>query len=264
MSNKKTGRRKSRGKRKNNSDPTIVNKGDFILIDYIGEVRDTGEIFDTTLEDKAKEAGIYRENDRYGPTLVIVGENWVIEGLDESLVGRREGEEFTVEIPPEKGFGTRDSKKIITTTIKKLRRAGYEGDISPGTIINVEGRPAIIRAVAGGRVMLDFNPPLAGKVLKYWVKIEKILKDREEKIKSLIERHVGEKVSDLAFSEKDGEVIIELNDIAINDPRIHLEKRNIGEDIIKYVEGVKVVTFVDRIVKKETSEEISQGEPQQE
>ncbi len=240
----------------------VVEKGDFILINYIGEVRDTGEVFDTTLEEKAKEAGIYRENERYKPILVVVGEKWILEGVDEALVGKREGEEFTVEVPPEKGFGVRDSRKIVTTTIKKLQRAGYEGEIAPGVVLNIDGRPAIVRAVAGGRVMLDFNPPLAGKVLKYWVKIEKILKDRGEKISALIERHLGDNASEIDVREEDGAVILDMKDLALKEPRLHLEKKGVGDDILRYIEGVEEVRFIDRVAKE--AKEETQAEPQQE
>ncbi len=42
----------------------IVNKGDYVLIDYTGKLED-GTVFDTTLKKKALEAGIYDKEKEY-------------------------------------------------------------------------------------------------------------------------------------------------------------------------------------------------------
>ncbi len=259
---KKTRAKKSK---KTGSKPKedVVNKGDFIKIDYVGQVLDTGEVFDTTIKEKAVEAGLGGDDSRYKPILVVVGEKWVVEGLDESLIGRKVGEEYEVEIPPEKGFGRRDSKKIVTTTIRKLQRAGLQGDIAPGMVINVDGAPAVVRAIAGGRVMLDFNPPLAGKRLKYWVKIREKITDLNGKIKALVERHFNEDVEKVSIEIVDGEVVLNLGDLAIKKPQLHLEKKHVADDILKYIDGTKAVKFVDVVAKEEAVQE-AQAEPQQE
>lgn len=233
----------------------VIKEGDFVLVDYIGKVKDSGEIFDTTIEEEARKADIYNERTKYGPMLVIVGERWVVEGLDKSLINRSEGDEYTIEVPPEEGFGRRDSKKIVTTTIRKLRKAGYEGDLAPGVVLNVNGAPAIVRAVVSGRVMLDFNPPLAGKTLVYDVKIRKVIRDRKEKITSLIERHLKQDMDGIVVEEENGRVVIDMGDKTITKPELHLHKREIADDLMKYIEGVTEVVFTERIKKEETKEE---------
>jgi len=51
-----------------------VKKGDFILVEYVGKVKETGEVFDTTQEEVAKEERLYKEGEIYEPKLVVVGE----------------------------------------------------------------------------------------------------------------------------------------------------------------------------------------------
>ena len=240
-----------------------ISEGDFVLIDYVGKVKDSGEIFDTTLEEEAKKANIYSEKTKYGPMLVVVGERWVVEGLDKSLVGRKENEEYTVEVPPEEGFGRRDSKKIVTTTIRKLRKAGYEGDLAPGVVLNVNGAPAIVRAVVSGRVMLDFNPPLAGKTLIYEVKIRKIVKDRKDKIRSLIERHIKDGLEELKIEDQGKKVKIDLGRVSIDKPEIHLAKRDVANDILKYINDVEEIVFIERIIKEKEESNHQEAELQQ-
>ncbi|MBC7097192.1 MAG: peptidylprolyl isomerase, partial [Methanobacteriales archaeon] len=35
-----------------------VKKGDFIRLEFTGRIKETGEVFDTTIEDVAKESGL--------------------------------------------------------------------------------------------------------------------------------------------------------------------------------------------------------------
>lgn len=239
-----------------------IKNGEFVLIEYTGYVKETNEIFDTTYETLAKEANIYTPRHKYGPVLVIVGEKWLPEGLEDSLIGKKENEEYEVEVPPEKGFGIRDSKKIVTTTIRKLRESGVKGDLVTGNIIEVDGKPAIIRAVVSGRVMLDFNPPLAGKHLKYNVKVSKILKTLEEKVKALvnnIDPNVLEKTK-IRISKKNKKITFNFGENALLSPNLHLSKKTIADNILKYISEMEEVTFVDKI-KRAKEEEKTGSEP---
>ena len=60
------------------------NKGSLILVDYTSKVKDTGEVFETTIEEEAKKHSFHEANVKYQPKLVAVGESWVVKGLDEA------------------------------------------------------------------------------------------------------------------------------------------------------------------------------------
>ena len=62
-----------------------LQKGDFILIDYTGKVKETNEVFDTTKEEVAKKEHLHKEGEIYEPKLVVVGEGWVLKALDDAL-----------------------------------------------------------------------------------------------------------------------------------------------------------------------------------
>jgi len=87
----KTGKtaKKTRSKRtrKTGAKPReeVIERGDFVKIDYVGQVLDTGEVFDTTIKEKAIEAGLGGDDSRYKPVLVIVGEKWVPLGSSRGL-----------------------------------------------------------------------------------------------------------------------------------------------------------------------------------
>ena len=74
-------------------------KGSLILIDYVAKVKDTDEVFDTTLEEDAKKHSIHESGVKYSPKLVSVGEVSypVLKGLDEALTKTAAGDKLTVE-----------------------------------------------------------------------------------------------------------------------------------------------------------------------
>jgi len=147
-----------------------VAKKDVIKLHYTGKIKETGEIFDTTYEDVAKEAGIYNEKGIYGPVPIAVGAGHVIKGLDEA-----------------KAFGKRDPKLIKTFTIGQFRRQGIYP--FPGLDVEIEtdsgkklkGR---VMSVSSGRVRVDFNHPFAGKTAVYEVEILEKIEDPIEKVKA--------------------------------------------------------------------------------
>ncbi len=59
-----------------------------------------------------------------------------------------------------------------------------------GMRVEYNGKMATVRSIGAGRVLLDFNPPLAGKTLVYEVTVSKKLETNEEKIAALIHRRI--------------------------------------------------------------------------
>ncbi|NJE55367.1 peptidylprolyl isomerase [Thermococcus sp. 21S9] len=167
-----------------------VEKGDVIKLRYTGRIKETGEIFDTTDEEIAKQAGIYKENGVYGPVPIAVGAGHVLQGLDEALEGLEVGKKYEIEIPPEKGFGKRDRKLIKTFTLGQFRRQGIIPFPGMPVEIETEGGRKLkgrVLTVSGGRVRVDFNHPYAGKHLVYEVEIVEKVEDPIEKVKGMIE-----------------------------------------------------------------------------
>ena len=237
-----------------------IKKGDLIYIDYIGIVKESGEIFDTTIEEEAKKAGIYNEKQKYKPILVAVGRSWVVEGLDEALIGKEENQYFEVEVPPEKGFGNRDVNKIVIYTRRKLLEAGIRGELRPGTVVTINGVPAIVRAASGGRYLLDFNPPLAGKTLIYKVWVRTICKTLDEKIRAIIERR-SEKFAGKAKCKFDPEkkmLEIRLTGDSALDSEIQMAKKSIIEDIFELSPNIKEIRIVESF-KRSSGESSSEG-----
>jgi peptidylprolyl isomerase len=222
-----------------------LQKGAFVLVDYVGKVKETGEVFDTTLEETAKKEHVYKEGDIYEPKLVVIGEGWVIKALDENLATMEVEKPAVVEIPPDKAFGPRDPQKIRRVSLKQL----LAKDITPSIGMRVEygDKTATVRAMGAGRVLLDFNPPLAGKTLIYEATVKKKLETVEEKIASLIHRRISAvEQSKFQFTVKPKTTVnIEMPEEAYYVEGVQLAKRGIAADIQKFLENITTVKFAE-------------------
>jgi peptidylprolyl isomerase len=221
-----------------------LQKGDFILIDYVAKVKETNEVFDTTKDDVAKKEHLHKEGQIHEPELVVIGEGWVLKSLDDTLATMEVNKPGTVEISPDKGFGQRDPEKIKRVSIKQL----YAKEINPvvGARIEYQGKNATIRSVGAGRVLLDFNAPLAGRTLIYDVTITKKLDTAEQKIGAIVHRRVP------VVEENKFKLTINGLDLTINMPEetfyvegIQIAKRGIAMDIQKFLPELAETRFVE-------------------
>ncbi|MDY1590908.1 MAG: FKBP-type peptidyl-prolyl cis-trans isomerase [Methanofastidiosum sp.] len=92
-----------------------VEKGDTVKVDYIGKLQD-GTVFDTSILEEAKNAGIYNEGRIYEPLTLKVGDGSTIPGFENGLLGMKEGETKTISIPPEQAYGPEDPNLKFTQT----------------------------------------------------------------------------------------------------------------------------------------------------
>lgn len=221
-----------------------LQKGDFILIDYVAKVKETNEVFDTTKEDIAKKERLHKEGEIHEPKLVVVGEGWVLKALDDALLTQDVGKPATVEIPSDKAFGPRDPGKIRRVPIKQL----YAKEINPvvGARIEFQGKMATVRSIGAGRVLLDFNPALAGRTLIYDLTITKKLDTQEEKISALIHRRIP------VVEEDKFKITINATTLTIDMPEetfyvegIQIAKRGVAMDIQKFLPELAETQFVE-------------------
>ncbi len=153
-----------------------VEAGDFVMFNYVGRF-ENGEIFDTSYEDVARENGIYVEDREYEPLEVNVGAGEIIPGLDEALVGMEVGEKKTVTVPPEKAYGMPNPELVVDVPLSQFSDAGVEP--VEGMYVMTDSGIAKITSVEGDNVKLDFNHPLAGKVLIFEVEVTDVRRGRD-------------------------------------------------------------------------------------
>ena len=163
------------------SNHTLMKQGEFIKIEYEARIINTGMLFDTTKIELAAKTGI---SGAEGPETILVGENYVLKGLDEELEKHTVGDEFTITLTPEKAFGKRRGEMIRTFSLQMFKKEKINP--VPGLVLNLAGMNGKILSVSGGRVRMDFNHPLAGKAVQYKTKILEKVTDEKEKLKAII------------------------------------------------------------------------------
>jgi len=221
-----------------------LQKGDFVLMDYIAKVKETSETFDTTIEETAKKERLYKEGEIYEPKLVVIGEGWILKALDESLTTMEIGKTSSVEISPEKAFGERDPEKVKRVSLRHLTAKGITPTL--GMRIEYDNKMATVRAAGAGRVLLDFNPPLAGKTLVYEVTVQKKLETISEKISALIHRRIpAVEESKFKFTVRAKAVNIEMPEEAFYIEGIQVSKRGIATDIQKFFPKITIVKYTE-------------------
>ena len=227
-----------------------LKKGDFILVDLIGRVKETNKLFDVTSEDVARKENLFSEEVVYKPRLIIIGEDWVVKGLDEALEGLIIGETRTIEVTPEKGFGERDSSAIKVVSIREFRRQSVKP--YPGMRVQIGARRGTVVNVGGGRVRVDFNPPLAGKTLVYEVTVQKKLTTAIDKIKALIERRISDvPIEDFKVNVRNKKVTIDVPKDAMFLEGIQFVKRGIAKDIGKFLTTMETISYIEAFRKED-------------
>jgi peptidylprolyl isomerase len=216
-------------------------KGSLILLDYTARIKDNGEIFETTIEEDAKKSNLYDPTRQYEPRLISVGEGWVLKGLDEALTSTDVGQKLSIEIPPDKGFGERDTNKVRMIPQRKLGEKANE--IKVGDVVELDDRTGIVRYIGSGRVQIDYNHRLASRVLVYDVNVVKKIESNEDKIKYLLKRRLPLDDEKAKIEHNNDTVVIELSeDISLLDG-LQIIKKAVTTDIFKFVDGLNKITF---------------------
>ncbi|MGD1836209.1 MAG: FKBP-type peptidyl-prolyl cis-trans isomerase [Nitrososphaeraceae archaeon] len=230
-----------------------IKKGSLILLDYTAKIKDNDEIFETTREDDAKKSNLYDPTKGYEPRLISVGEGWVLKGLDDSLSNANIGDKLSIELTPDKAFGERDSNKVRMIAQRKLGDKAAE--IKIGDVVEIEDRTGIIRYVGSGRVQIDYNHRLAGRILVYDVNIVKQVETSDDKVKYLIKRRLPINDEKLKFDFKNNNDLleIELPEEILLLEGLQIIKKAISTDLFKFVNTVKQINFLEVFVSPNNS-----------
>ncbi|MBW2975831.1 peptidylprolyl isomerase [Candidatus Woesearchaeota archaeon] len=184
-----------------------VKKHDFVEIEYTGMIKEDNIVFDTTDEKIAKENNLHSHDD-YGPAVVCVGEEQLLKGVDKSLEGKETGEEYEIEVKPEDAFGNKNAKLIQLIPTTKFKQQNLQP--MPGMQVNIDGMFGIIKTVSGGRTLVDFNHPLAGKDLLYKIKINRKVTDDREKLSGYLRLSLGTKDFEAEIADSNAKIALKI------------------------------------------------------
>jgi len=138
-----------------------VKIGDSVEIHFSGKLED-GTIFDSSRNKK--------------PLSFRVGNNEVLQGIDDAVIGMKVNQEKTININSDVAYGAIERELIITIDKNKLPsdlelELGQELEIP-----NEDGNPITVRItnMTDDSIELDGNHPLAGKNVIFEIRLLKI------------------------------------------------------------------------------------------
>jgi FKBP-type peptidyl-prolyl cis-trans isomerase SlyD len=110
------------------------------------------------------------------------GYNNTLPKIEEALEGKEAGAEVSLNLKPQDAFGARD---------ESLQRTIAKRDFPPGVKVGGQlegttddGTPHVfwVVKIKGDQVLLDGNHPLAGKDLKFWLKVTHVRRATAEEV----------------------------------------------------------------------------------
>ncbi len=102
------------------------------------------------------------------------GDGSLLPGFEHALLGMNSGDRASITLAPESAFGEWQQDREHSFP----RSALSDYDLEPGLVISFADpsgeRPGVVKAIDGDRVLVDFNHPLAGKVIQFDVHIHSV------------------------------------------------------------------------------------------
>ena len=149
-----------------------VKQWDAIVVDYIGRL-DDGTVFDTSVESVAQACGKYATGRDYSaglPFTVWAGQ--MIAGFDKGVVDMKAGQTKTIQIPAIEAYGERDEANLVP--VPKTSFSGADTLQTGEQVMTSMGQAFTVYKVEEENIILDANPPLAGKDLIFDITIKSI------------------------------------------------------------------------------------------
>lgn len=150
---------------KNKPATKTMHKNKQVLVSLRGCL-ENGEVFEETPDDL--------------PLSILLGQSRFFPVLEQALEKMRPGDTETIKLAPEDAYGPHHKNLV---QVIDLSGTGLNIRPQPGMILSLnmerngkpEKVPATVVGIAGNKVTIDFNHPLAGKTVIYTLTMHEIL-----------------------------------------------------------------------------------------
>lgn len=137
--------------------------------------------FDYTLRDNDGE--VLDTSEGREPLTYLHGHQNIVPGLEKAMEGKSAGEELSVTVPPEEGYGPYQEELVQTVPLEIFQ--GVE-QVEPGMRFQAQSQAGpmlvTVKEVEGEQVTVDGNHALAGQELNFDVSIKDIRPATEEEV----------------------------------------------------------------------------------
>ncbi|NWO06443.1 MAG: peptidylprolyl isomerase [Alteromonadaceae bacterium] len=145
----------------------------YVLSDVLSDVSrdDASDVTGGSTEKRAQQNVLDDSAERGQPLEYLHGHENIVPGLERALEGQPEDAELSVTLMPAEAYGLREE-----ALVREVGRSAFgSAELSPGDRFQTEGEagPQIVTVLSVGadQVTVDTNHPLAGRTLRYDVRI---------------------------------------------------------------------------------------------
>jgi FKBP-type peptidyl-prolyl cis-trans isomerase SlyD len=109
------------------------------------------------------------------PMIYVHGQGQIVPGLERALTGMKPGEQKTVTVKPEDGYGQPDPQAF-----QEIPKENFPAEsLKVGAVLTARSQDGVpirmrVHEIKDKVVLVDFNHPLAGKTLTFKVKVTEI------------------------------------------------------------------------------------------
>jgi FKBP-type peptidyl-prolyl cis-trans isomerase SlyD len=138
----------------------VVKEGSIVALEY-------------TLTDESGK--VIESSEGKSPMVYVHGQGQIMPGLEKALTGMKVGEQKTVVVRPEEGYGP-----VNPQAFQEVPRENFPAEgLKVGMTLMARGKDGVpirirVREIKDKTVVVDLNHPLAGKTLTFKVKISEI------------------------------------------------------------------------------------------
>ena len=136
----------------------VAEAGNSVSVHYTGKLED-GKVFDSSIG--------------RAPLSFVLGSGQMIVGFDKGIAGMEVGEKKEIILPPEEAYGERRDEYI-----QEIEKNVFQGlnDLHVGKEVVLKDHQnreyaGVVSAINDEIVVVDFNHPLAGKILTFEVEL---------------------------------------------------------------------------------------------
>ena len=118
-------------------------------------------------------------------TTILHGHRNVVQGVEKALAGRKAGDQFVVQVPPEEGYGPRRGNWTQRVSKKYfVKPNSLKAGMVTHLRIDSRVRPVTVAKVGGKVIDVDLNHPHAGQTLRFDIEILSIRDATGEEVAS--------------------------------------------------------------------------------
>ena len=132
---------------------------------------------------KTEQGDVIEDSNGNTPMAILIGHQNMIKGVEAALLDKESGEQFSVSVTPEDGYGEYIDEAVQRVPSKHLQGAAKW---KPGmvAVVNTEQGQRQVTVLKVGKFMVtvDTNHPLAGKTLNFDINIIDVRAASEEEI----------------------------------------------------------------------------------